>query len=102
MRYLIEQFCVSLAYSECLPHAEVGNRKACNIRKPETFNSTQCAAEFPDAYAVTYWTHGWRKIMRGFVYGVVAVSQLHMSISSADAVQQTDLKLQFLGVEVNC
>ncbi|CAK0786610.1 hypothetical protein CVIRNUC_009824 [Coccomyxa viridis] len=43
------------------PKFEIGNRKACDIRTPETFNSTQCAAEFPDAYAVTYWTHGWRK-----------------------------------------
>ena len=61
LKCLIEQFYTSHAHFECLLHAEVGNRKACNIRIPEIFNSTQCAAEFPDAYAVTYWTHGWRK-----------------------------------------
>jgi hypothetical protein len=40
------------------PGQEEGLPAACWVEKP-TFDVEDCKKAFPDAYAITYWTHSW-------------------------------------------
>jgi inositol phosphorylceramide mannosyltransferase catalytic subunit len=36
-------------------------KKTCHSMGKDGFNKASCKALFPDAYAVTYWEHSWRR-----------------------------------------